>query len=324
MENVSPIRLAIIGAGSTGRAYAAAVAAHSSYDLVAVVDPQMDRARGLAGEHPAYATLHDLLDDIAANGVQAAVVCAPTAVHTPLITKLLERNIGVLCHPPLAPSRPSSRMILDTARRSSMPLLVALDHRRADEIAMAADLLANGDLGDVRHVRVHLRDTKSADAGIIRELGTVALDLVRSLVGPIRHVGADAADVSDARTTTAQLLVRSETGISASVVLSADSALDAGWEILVEGAQGALRIDANGLARHSGLGWEPQCARTTIGELRNRHLDDFAAAVRSDNPSLAFDATNTLAAVSVLEAARRSVEVGGWARVIDDRVSVLR
>lgn len=321
----APFPVAIVGAGSAGRSYADCLVADHRFELVTVVDPNVDRARALIPgcrvvTHPST-SVHDLVDAAPALGLRAAIVCAPTNAHVPLITALLDAGVGVLCHPPLAPSRPSARMIFDTARASRAPLLIALDHRRSDEVAAASDLIATGQLGELRMMRVHLRSDRPAASGILRELGTIAIDLVRTLVGEVLYVTADAADVSDARTTTAQLLVRTAGEAGVSVVLSADSALDAGWDVLVEGTDGALRLDANGLARHCGLGWEPVCARTMPMELRSRHLGDLAAALRSGRSTSAFDEANTLAAGAVLEAARRSVEIGGWARVVGDELA---
>ena len=319
----APLPVAILGVGSIGRAYADALVDHPTLRLVAAVDPIVERARHvLAGNETVHAlrSVHDLLDLAPTLGLRAAIVCSPTLTHVPSVTVLLDRGIGVLCHPPLAPSRPSARMVIDTARRSRTPLTVALDHRRADDVSAAADLVATGALGDIRLVRVHLRNGQPAEHGILRELGTVGLDLVRALIGPVLHVTADATDVSDARTTTAQLLVRAAGDVTASVVLSADSALAPGWEVLIEGSGGALRLDADGLSRYTDLGWELVCGPTSTAELRHRHLSDFAVALHSGVTSSAFDDANTLASVAVLEAARRSVETGGWARVLSDHL----
>ncbi len=320
-----PLPIAILGLGSTGRAYADALVDSGEFRLVAAVDPVVERARhaiaGIADGH-ALRSVHDLLDLAPSLSLRAAIVCSPTVTHVPSVTVLLDRGIGVLCHPPLAPSRPSARMVIDTARRSNAPLLVALDHRRSDDVAVAADLAATGALGEIRLVRVHLRGSQPADNGILRELGTVGLDLVRALIGPVRHVTADATDVSDSRTTTAQLLVRTVGDVTANVVLSADSALAPGWEVLIEGSDGALRLDAEGLSRYAGLGWEQVCGPTSVTELRGRHLSDFGRALRSGATTTAFDEANTLAAVAVLEAARRSVEAGGWAKVVGDNFAL--
>lgn len=346
-----PFPIAIVGAGAAGRSYADCLVGDRRFELVAVIDPKLDRARSLlpgetvlsrrSAPSPCFATrrdsafgsedlvdqthtstsVHDLIDAAPALGLRAAIVCAPTNAHVPLITALLDAGVGVLCHPPLAPSRPSARMIFDTAHASKAPLLIALDHRRSDEVATASDLIATGRLGALRMMRVHLRSDRPAASGILRELGTVAVDLVRTLVGEVLHVTADAADVSDARTTTAQLLVRTAADLSVSVVLSADSALDSGWDVLVEGTDGALRLDVDGLSRHCGLGWEPVCTRTTSADLRSRHLGDLANALANDRTTSPFDEANTLAAGSVLEAARRSVEIGGWARVIGEQLT---
>ena len=319
----TPIPVAILGVGSTGRAYADALVDHPGLQLVAAVDPIVERARHvLAGNESVHAlrSVHDLLDLAPTLGLRAAIVCSPTLTHVPSVTVLLDRGIGVLCHPPLAPSRPSARMVIDTARRSRSPLIVALDHRRADDVSAAADLVAAGALGVIRSVRVHLRNGQPADHGILRELGTIGLDLVRALIGPVLHVTADATDVSDARTTTAQLLVRAAGDVTASVVLSADSALAPGWEVLIEGSVGALRLDDDGLSRYSDLGWELVCGPTSKAELRHRHLNDFAIALHVGVTSSALDDTNTLASVAALEAARRSVETGGWARVLSDHL----
>ncbi len=316
----SLVPVALIGVGATGRCYADALAVSKQFELVAAVDPSVDRARAVVLGR-VFRSVHDLLDRVDDLGLRAAIVCAPTTSHVSVVTALLERNIGILCHPPLAPSRPSTRMILDCARRTKSALVVASDHRRAYEVETAANMLASGAVGGVRLVRVHLRTQDAAETGILRELGTVALDLVRMLVGPIRHVTAEAADVSDARTTTSQFLVRTDDDVSVSVMLSADCSLAPGWDVLAEGSQGALRLDAEGLSRHAGVGWEKVYGKTPVAELRSRHLEHFAETLRSGQGCSPSNEVEALAAVAVLEAARRSVEIGGWARVIDERVS---
>jgi predicted dehydrogenase len=113
----------------------------------------------------------------------------------------------VLCEKPLATSAADARRMRDAARRaeaSGVKHMVAFNYRFAPAVRLARQLIADGHLGRVHHVRVAYLQDHQADPqrviaakyregkiGVLLGLGSHAIDLVRYLVGePTAVTGA--------------------------------------------------------------------------------------------------------------------------------------
>ena len=97
--------VAVIGAGVMGSNHARVAAGLGGVTLVAVVDPDLDRAKALAGPLGAIAlaTLDELWTALS-DGVEAeaAIVATPTAGHVATARTLIDHGVGVLVEKPLA------------------------------------------------------------------------------------------------------------------------------------------------------------------------------------------------------------------------------
>ncbi len=98
---VVPLPLAVVGTGRMGTVHARLLADHPSVELVAIVEPAVERGQALASElgvrHFAEAT--DLFEEELAAGV---LIAAPTPTHPALVRQALEAGLPVLCEKPLA------------------------------------------------------------------------------------------------------------------------------------------------------------------------------------------------------------------------------
>ncbi len=108
----SPLRAAVLGAGTMGRWHARAIEAAGGV-LAAVADPDLERARALAGAAPAYPSLDRLL--AAGEPIDVAHVCAPLAQHEPLARRALEAGAHVVVEKPLTANAAGTEALLETA-----------------------------------------------------------------------------------------------------------------------------------------------------------------------------------------------------------------
>jgi myo-inositol 2-dehydrogenase/D-chiro-inositol 1-dehydrogenase len=89
---VRRLKIAIAGAGYIAGRHAGSLAALPEVDLVAVADPQVERAQQLAARVGARAVpdATDLLND---PGLDALYVCVPPSAHGNLEIAALERGL---------------------------------------------------------------------------------------------------------------------------------------------------------------------------------------------------------------------------------------
>ena len=96
---MTPLRLAIVGAGHLGRIHARLAAGLPEFELIAVVDQSAEARTAVAKENGTRAVAdHRLL----IGEIDAAVVATPTATHHDVAGELLRAGIPVLVEKPLA------------------------------------------------------------------------------------------------------------------------------------------------------------------------------------------------------------------------------
>src|SRR5256885_2030607 len=121
---MTPVRVAVVGAGAIGRVHAQAVLRTAEAALVAVVDTDAAAAASAAAEAGCrHFTSIDAL--IAAEDCDAAIVCTPPSSHRELSLALMEAGISVLCEKPLAIDLDSALLMIDAAERHGVILTMA-------------------------------------------------------------------------------------------------------------------------------------------------------------------------------------------------------
>jgi predicted dehydrogenase len=127
---VTPIALAVIGAGDRGRnTYGRwCLANPDRARVVAIAEPETWRRTAMAAEHgigweAAFADWHALLSDGPA--VDAVVVASPDREHAAPAIAALERGLHVVLEKPIAPTADEVRAIGEAAARSAGSVTVA-------------------------------------------------------------------------------------------------------------------------------------------------------------------------------------------------------
>ena len=174
----SPLRVAVVGVGHLGTIHARIYAENPRAELVAVIDPDVARARALALELgcTAGASTAELPPDI-----DAVSIVVPTVLHAEVAVPLLERGVPCLVEKPLADNLEAADRILHAAETGGALLQVGHVERFQPGLRRVRELGL-----EPRFIECHRLATfsfRSLDVGVVHDLMIHDLDLVLDLVG---------------------------------------------------------------------------------------------------------------------------------------------
>ncbi len=172
----------------------------------------------------------------------------PNALHAKPTIAAAEAGKHVVCEKPLGRDADESYEIWRRVAATGVVHLCAFNYRFVPAVRLARELVAAGELGEIRHFRGrYLQDWGDTDArlwrfdsveagsGALGDLGAHVVDLARYLVGEIAEVGGLARTYIPGR--------------------SVDDAVDATVE-LANGAVGTIEATRVALGRRNALQWE--------------------------------------------------------------------
>lgn len=137
-----------------GHQWAEVIAGNPGAELVAVIDP--DPAALRRDSAPMHSSLVSGLD---ASRPDALVLATPPASHLEAVREAARRGISVLCEKPLAECIDDARMMVETAERADVALLVGMNFRYLSTAARIRELVTSGELGVPMHaVFTYLRN----------------------------------------------------------------------------------------------------------------------------------------------------------------------
>lgn len=132
-------------------------------------------------------------------------VSTPNNTHAPISIAAAQNGKHVFCEKPMAMSLAEAKEMLAAVREHKVHHMVAFNYRRVPAVAFAKQLIEQGKLGEIYHMRaVYLQDwimdpsfplvwrldAKVAGSGALGDLGAHILDLACYLVGDIEAVSA--------------------------------------------------------------------------------------------------------------------------------------
>lgn len=187
-------RWGVVGTGRVAQQFVRAIDAADGHELVGVVGRTDDRAREFLAAIDADARGFDSVAAmIASADPDLLYVASPNHLHGKHLMEGLAAEAPVLCEKPLTSSLPAALAIRDRARRYPAPLGVAFQYRQHPAHRRAREVIASGELGDVRMVVATAclpaldvpswyDDRASAGGGILPMSGVHRVDLVRFLL----------------------------------------------------------------------------------------------------------------------------------------------
>jgi len=217
------LRLGIVGLGWMGQVHARAATrlAHHYGDLpaglevAAIADPATDGRLEQAGQaYGAGLLTADWQELVASPDIDIVSVAGPNFTHRDVAVAAARAGKHLWIEKPAGRSTAESREIAEAVRAAGVQSAVGFNYRQVPAVQLARQLIADGELGAIRHVEVHLYGDYSAHpdgaltwrfiqdlagGGAVADLGSHAVDLIEHVVGPVEAVLGDLATFIDQR-----------------------------------------------------------------------------------------------------------------------------
>jgi predicted dehydrogenase len=208
--------VAVVGFGWMGRLHAQAYSRvrHHFPDLalvprlLAVVDDVPGRAEAAAGQFGFASAVPDWRAVVADPRIAAVSIATPNWLHREIGVAMAEAGKHVWIEKPVGLTLDDARAVARAVSAGGVQSTVGFNYRHAPAVAAAREMIAGGGIGRVTHARFRLLSDYAAHPegalswrfqrgsggnGVIGDLASHGVDLVRYLLGEIASLVADAA-----------------------------------------------------------------------------------------------------------------------------------
>ncbi|MGA5704854.1 Gfo/Idh/MocA family oxidoreductase [Peterkaempfera bronchialis] len=336
------VRVGLVGFGLAGSAFhAPLIATTPGMRLDAVVTASPERRAQLHREHPGARAV-DTPEQLLATPLDLVVIASPNRTHVPLARAALDAGRPVVVDKPLAATAAEATALADLAEQRGLLLTVFQNRRWDNDFLTARRLISTGALGTVHRfesrferwrpqIKTGWRELPDPAevGGTMYDLGSHLVDQALTLFGPAATVYAEIDTVRPGAAVDDDsfIALTHTSGVRSHLWMSATAAL-LGPRLRVLG-------DRAGYVKHgldpqeadlragrrpgdgSPWGVEPETAYGTLGTTDSAHpvptepgdypafYRGVAATLRDGTPP-PVDPRDAVAALAVLEAARRS------------------
>lgn len=214
-----PIPVAVVGVGRMGRHHARIYHELPGARLIAVVDPDEDRAGTLADQYgcEALGSVEELLSKHPR--VRAVSIATPTAHHEACAAPLLDRRIACLIEKPLAGSAEAARRIVQLAHANQTLVQVGHTERFNPAVRAISELDIHPRFIEVD--RVSPMTFRSIDVGVVFDIMIHDIDIILMMArGALKEVRASGVAVLGEHEDVANARLEFEDGCVANLTAS--------------------------------------------------------------------------------------------------------
>jgi predicted dehydrogenase len=285
-------------------------------EALAARDPARARAMGEKFGIPRIlGSYQELVDD---PGIDAIYNPLPNSLHAEWTIRALAAGKHVLCEKPMGNNAQEVVAMEAAARKSKLVLMEAFHYRHHPLARRMEEIVASGELGELRHVEVHfcvplyrfwdIRYRYDLGGGATMDLGCYCVNLIRFLTGMEPEVTAARARLAATEVDRyMEADFRCGNGVTAAMTCSFWSPVLLRMSVVARGEKGEMRV------RFPFIPQSPVCrlevrsdegARTepiSREKTYTYQLRAFAAAVRGDGP-IVTTAEDAVANMKVIDA----------------------
>ncbi len=182
---------AVLGLGMIGRHHARLLQSTPGVEFAGAVDPAGDLHGAVGDPSLLYGSIAELL---AAGSPDFAIVAVPTEEHLAAVTELAGAGVSVLVEKPIAASAAEGAELIEVVGKAGVKGAVGHVERCNPALIELRRRVRDGQLGELFLIateRVGPFPDRIRDVGVVKDLATHDLDLVRWLGGaPIRSLAA--------------------------------------------------------------------------------------------------------------------------------------
>lgn len=266
------MKVGIVGASFARAAYLPALRHVEGAEVVALASSRLESAQSAASEFGVAAAYDDWRQMLDSHALDLVLIATPTDLHAPITLAALDKGAHVLCEKPTAMNAAEATTMLDKAEALGRVHMIDHELRFNPNRARVAEMIANGDLGEIRHVNIANIGASWANpaarpkgdwwslaehgGGRLGANGSHQVDMLRWWLGPVASVVGQALTVipdrldkttGEAWTATADDLTyftaEMASGALAQVFMSGVAANNIGNLTQVFGSKGSIILD---------------------------------------------------------------------------------
>ncbi len=330
-------QFAILSAAhSHTQGYLNSINKHANIGTAIIWDDVEERGRRFAkefnGEYSA-----DLDATVNRTDIDGFIICSENSRHLPLLKAAIPTGKPIFCEKPLTTSTVEAAEILSLVRASKSILHAGYFQPFSAELQGVADLVQSGKLGKITHARyrnahsaaygrwfdspdrIWFSNPELAGGGAFMDMGTHAVHLLRTLLGPVEKVFATVSNVSGIYPEVDDnglALLRFRSGCLGTVEASWVQ-VDGPKGLEISGSEAVLFQEPDGDYVASGMGDSVESVPEGIA--RPTRVDRLIAVIEGEvtQDELEKDLNCAADAVSIMEACYKSNGSGRWVEVKD-------
>jgi len=190
----NPFRYGILGTGSIARKFAAQLAEARGCVLAAVASRSSDKAAAFAKEFGAAVSYGDYNALLADDDIDGVYISLPNGLHAEWSRNALAAGRHVLCEKPLATTAPEAEEMFASADAGGKLLVEAFMYRCQPVVRKFLEVLAAGEIGEIRIVRSNFTFCRAASdddvryqpdqaGGSLMDVGCYPINFCRAILG---------------------------------------------------------------------------------------------------------------------------------------------
>jgi predicted dehydrogenase len=168
----NPIGIAVIGAGYWGPNLVRNFQASPAFDLRAVCDLDVARAKKVLGRYSTIAATDDLAAVLADPAVHAVAIATPAGTHLDVAMAALRAGKHVLVEKPLAATYDEGKVLVAAAQERGLALMCDHTYCYTPAVTRIREALHSGELGEL-----HYFDSVRINLGLVQRDIDVTWDL---------------------------------------------------------------------------------------------------------------------------------------------------
>ncbi len=149
---MKPVRLLILGTGGMANNHAENFVKIPGVTLVGGVDTRPAQLEEFCKKHNIAEGFASLDDALAWGQFDAVTNVTPDAAHYPTTMPILRAGKHILCEKPLATNAGDAAEMAEAAAKAGVVNMVNLTYRNVPALQRAAELVAEGAIGEIRHM----------------------------------------------------------------------------------------------------------------------------------------------------------------------------
>ena len=201
MKSLTTVNFGLIGAGAIAWSAADAIKKHAKAKVLAIHDPNVERARQIAGDKQianVYATAKELF---ANPDINAVYIATPNKFHAPLAKQALMAGKHVILEKPFAMNYAEAKQVTDLAAKKKLVFTVGMNQRFGGDSQRVRALVEKNFFGEIYHAKAYWRrrtgipklgtwfgNKELAGAGSLYDIGVHMLDLCLYVIGNFEPV----------------------------------------------------------------------------------------------------------------------------------------